>query len=152
MPSADVLAVLAQREVVIPDAEETTEEDKSSDADQKGQCGNPQHHLYLFTDATPVNSCEEPPNKEECIASLQPAAQEPSGFKAPALPQSSPNKPDPVPPKKIPSSKTAPSFSYREPVWTSICEEESYKLEVLKNGKIIGKVSSDFKMKDNFIS
>ena len=66
---------------------------------------------------------------------------ESGGFKAPELPSGSKTNsdkstPTPTPPK----ARTAPTFSYREPVWTSVCEEESYKLEVLKSGKIIGKI------------
>ncbi len=72
------------------------------------------------------------------------------GFKAPGLPAPSSDNPisdkslptpgrSPAPHKSKTAAKVAPTFSYREPVWTSVCEEESYKLEVLKSGKIIGK-------------
>jgi hypothetical protein len=72
----------------------------------------------------------------------------------PSSDKSSSDKSTPIanPPKARTADKVAPSFSYREPVWTSVCEEESYKLEVLKSGKIIGKIEFYLVISSSFIS
>jgi len=126
MPSADVLAVLAQREVVIP-------EDDSEQADKEEEAKS-----TASQDSTEINKRQQSSNTD--IPNSKPKAE---GFKTPGLPGPSSDNPSSdkctPPPKSRSAAKLAPIFSYREPVWTSVCEEESYKLEVLKSGKIIGR-------------
>lgn len=143
MPPPEVLAALAQQEVTIdgpkdpsPKRVEKTEEVKEEKSE---------------------NTTSEPEVQAVETSALK--APEPA-FKAPAFkPPSAPKvqeKPKEVPScnpsGKLPSdvykqqqqpaaSKPpidAPKFAYRPPAWSGECTDDSYKLEVLKGGKIIG--------------
>ena len=148
MPPPEVLAALAQQEVTIdePKVPSPKSVEKSEDVQKTKPVETAETENTAETKAPPVeNSGFKAP---------EPAFKEPT-FKPPSAPKED-EKPKEVPScnpsGKLPSdvykqqhqpaaskpTVDAPKFGYRPPAWSGECTDESYKLEVLKGGKIIG--------------
>ena len=148
MPPPEVLAALAQQEVTI-------DEPKVPSPKSVEKCEDVRKTKPEDTAKTEDNvETEAPPVENSGFKAPEPAFKEPA-FKPPSAPKEE-EKPKEVPScnpsGKLPSdvykqqhqptaSKPAvdpPKFGYRPPAWSGECTDESYKLEVLKGGKIIG--------------
>ena len=140
MPSPQVLAMLQKEaENFIPEVLKEAEKERNKNEQKSENDSKPEIKNDSKAEAEkPENSETE---KSEKIPQPEITEKPEDAFKVPEF--AVPKTEEKVTPKstgEIPKKNSipAPAFAYREPQWTGICEDESYKLEVLKGGKIIG--------------